>query len=80
MKIRNEAERAMFEETIDRCHRTIWLITPRGENYDLKNPVDRCVGIAKMVTATDYDEPEIFTSCCEDEMMMFEFIAAQKAS
>ena len=80
MKIRNEAERAMFEKTIDRCNRTIWLVTPHGDSYDLKKPVERCIGIAKMVDATDYDEPEIFTSCHEDEMMMFEFIIAQKAS
>ena len=80
MKIRNEAERAMFEKTIDRCNRTIWLVTPPGDSYDLKKPSDRCVGIAKLVNATEYDEPEIFASCHKDEMTMFEFIIAQKAS
>lgn len=80
MKIRNEAERAMFEKTIDRCHMPIWLVTPHGDNYDLKKPTERSVGIAEMVNATDYDEPEIFASCYEDEMIMFEYIIAQKAS
>ena len=80
MKIRNEAERAMFEKTIDRCNRTIWLVTPHGDNYDLNNPAERCVGIAEMIKATEYDEPEIFASCYEDEMIMFDFIIAQKAS
>ena len=80
MKIRNEAEREMFEKTIDRCHKTIWLVTPHGDSYDLKKPAERCVGIAEMVNATEYDEPEIFASCYEDEMVMFEFISAQRAS
>ena len=80
MKIRNEEDRAMFEKTIDRCHRTLWLVTSSGENYDLKKPAERRKGIAEMVKATDYDEPEIFASCLEDEMMMFEFLTAQKAS
>lgn len=80
MKIRNEKERAMFENTIDRCHRTIWLVTANGNNYDLKKPAERSLGIAEMVNATEYDEPELYVSCVEDEMTVFEFLTAQKAS
>ena len=80
MKIRNEEERAMFEKTIDRCHRTIWLETSRGDSYDLKKPEERRMGIAEMINATEYDEPELYVSCIEDQMMVFEFLAARKAS
>ncbi len=47
MKIRNEEERAMFEKTIDRCRRMIWLVTTRGDSYDLNKPAERGMGISQ---------------------------------
>jgi hypothetical protein len=74
MTIRNKEEKKMFENAIDRCRRTVWLITPEGEQFDLKTPAGRSQGIAKMLNAKEYDEPELFTSCFEDEMIIFEFL------
>ena len=74
MTIRNNEEKKMFENAIDRCRRTVWLITPEGEQFDLKTPTGRNQGIAKMLNAKGYEEPELFTSCFEDEMAIFEFL------
>ena len=45
MIIRNEKELTLFEETLDKCQNTLWLISPHGTQYDLMNPVERCLGI-----------------------------------
>lgn len=79
MKIRNDEELVLFEKAIDRCNRTIWLITPCGKSYDLKRPSERYKAIAEMISASEYEEPEIYASCIEDEMTLFEFLAAQRA-
>ncbi len=79
MIIRSERELALFEETLDQCQNTIWLISSCGKQYDLMNPLERCLGIAEMLKYQSADEPEIFTTSYGDEMRLFEFIAAQKA-
>ena len=73
MTIRNNEEKKMFENAIDRCRKTVWLITPEGEQFDLKTPTGRAQGFTKMMNAKDYEEPELFTSCLEDEMTIFDF-------
>lgn len=80
MTIRNNKELELFEETIDKCSRPIWLISPFGKQYDLKNPMERILGIAEMLKSEGAEEPELFTSCYEDEMNIFAFIAVQKAA
>ncbi len=80
MIIRNERELALFEETLDRCQNTLWLISPHGKQYDLMNPVERCLGIAEMLKDEGTEEPELFTTSYGDEMRLFDFIAAQKTS
>ena len=79
MVIRNENELALFEEILNRCQSTVWLISTCGKQYDLKKPLERCLGIAEMLRYQSADEPEIFTTSYGDEMRLFEFIAAQKA-
>ena len=79
MTIRNNQELELFEETIDRCSHTIWLISPLGKQYDLKNPIERYLGIAELLKSNEAEEPELFTSCIEDEMNIFDFLSAQRA-
>ena len=74
MTIRNNEEKEMFENAIDRCQQAVWLITPEGRQYDLKTPDGRDQGIAIMESARGYQEPELFTTCFEDEMKIFEFL------
>ena len=76
MKIRNKAELKLFEKTIDRCEASVLVVTPQGEQYDLKDPVQRCLGIAEMLRETGAAEPELFAASCADEMRLFGYLDA----
>ena len=74
MTIRNEEELRMFEDKIKRCKRAVLLVTPEGEQFDLTTFVGRIQGINAMLRMRDdCQEPELFISCFEDEMIIFEF-------
>ena len=51
MKIRNNDELKLFEETLDRCSASVLVVTPQGEQYDLADPAQRVLGIAEMLRA-----------------------------
>ena len=71
MTIRNEEELRMFEDMIKRCKRTVLLVTPEGE----PTFVGRIQGINAMLRMKDdCQEPELFTSCFEDEMIILEYL------
>ena len=38
MKIRNQTELKLFEETLDSCTSSVLLVTQQGEQYDLSDP------------------------------------------
>lgn len=76
MKIRNNEELKLFEETLDRCSASVLVVTPRGDQYDLKDPMQRCLGIAEMIREDGTEEPELFASSSEDEMQLFSFLDA----
>ena len=78
MKIRNDEELKLFEETIDRCDASVLVVTAQGEQYDLKDPVQRVLGIAEMIRGEGIDEPELFASCCRDESRIFEYLDTVK--
>ena len=73
MNIRTKEELQMFEEAIDRCQRSLLLLTPDGKQYDLKNRVDRYQGIARLMSGKDWESPELFTTCAADEMILFDY-------
>ena len=79
MVIRSEKELILFEAAIDRCKRTVFLVTSCGKQYDLKNLKERHLGIAALLTAIKNEEPELFTCCYDDEKEMFDFLAAQES-
>ena len=76
MKIRNNEELKLFEETLDRCSDSILLVTPQGDQYDLTDPAQRILGIAEMLSRNGYEEPELFASSCTDEMKLFDYLNA----
>ena len=78
MKIRNNDELKLFEETIDRCSDSVLLVTPQGEQYDLKDPAQRYLGIAEILRGDESGEPELFTTSCGDEMRLFGFLASRE--
>ena len=76
MKIRNNDELKLFEETLDRCNASVLVVTPQGNQYDLTDPAQCILGIAEMLTRDGYDEPELFASSREDEMKFFDYLNA----
>lgn len=76
MKIRNNDELKLFEETLDRCSDPVLVVTQQGNQYDLTDPAQRILGIAEMLTKDGYKEPELFASSCADEMRFFDYLNA----
>ena len=74
MKIRNNDELKLFEETLDRCDASVLVMTAQGDQYDLKDPAQRYLGIAEMLRENETGEPEVFTSSCADEMQFFRLL------
>ena len=76
MKIRNNEELKLFEETLDRCTASVLVVTQQGEQYDLTDPAQRYLGIAEMLTKEGFEEPELFASSYQDEMLFFNYFDA----
>ena len=74
MTISTNEEMRMFENAIDRCRDSLYLITPEGTQYDLKTPMGRCQGIASMLDQQGPVEPELFTNCYDDTMVIYNFL------
>ncbi len=79
MKIRSNEEMYLFEKAIDSCRNSVLLLTPEGEQYDLKTPFGRYQGISQLLKSRkDGMEPEIYTNSAEDEIVMFEFLRERR--
>ncbi len=76
MRIRNNDELKLFEETLDRCDSSVLVVTAKGDQYDLKDPAQRHLGISELLTKDEFNEPEVFTSSCLDEGRFFEYFCA----
>ena len=76
MKIRNNDELKLFEETLDRCSDSVLVVTQQGEQYDLADPAQRYLGIAELLSKEGYEEPEVFTCSGRDEMAFFDYLTA----
>ena len=47
------------------------VLTPEGDQYDLKNPMEKYLGIASLIGDED---PELFASDSNDEMKLFNYL------
>jgi len=74
MRIRNNDELKLFEETLDRCGDSVLVVTAQGEQYDLKDPAQRYLGISEMLRESGCSEPELFATSCTDEMQLFRYL------
>ena len=74
MKIRNNEELKLFEETLDRCDASVLVVTAQGDQYDLKDPAQRYLGISEMLRGEGINEPELFASSYRDEIKLFEYL------
>ena len=71
MKICNKDELRLFEEALEQCKSSVLVLTPDGDQFDLKNPMERYPGIASLLGNED---PELFASSHEDEMKLFRYL------
>ena len=71
MKICNKDELRLFEDTLEQCRSSVLVLTPEGNQYDLKNPMEKYLGIASLIGNED---PELFASNREDEMKLFTYL------
>ena len=74
MTIRNNDELKLFERTLEGCRASVLVVTPRGDQYDLRDPSQRYLGIAELLRESRDGEPELFASSCEDEMLLFRYL------
>ena len=78
MKIRTQQDLDAFKAALDRCSRTVWLIGPDGEQYDLKSDRELRQGLVRL-TKEDAEDMELFTSNYADEMVMMEYYSRHVA-
>ena len=71
MRIENKDELRLFEDTLEQCGHSILVLTPDGDQYDLKDPMEKYAGIACLISDED---SEIFASDREDEMKLFRYL------
>ena len=71
MKICNKDELRLFEDTLEQCEHSVLVLTPEGDQYDLKNPMEKYLGIASLIGDED---SEIFASDYKDEMRLFGYL------
>ena len=76
MKIRNNEELKLFEETLNRCEASVLVVTAQGNQYDMKDPAQRILGLAEMLRGDGAWEPELFASSSRDEMQLFGYLDA----
>ncbi len=78
MKIRTEQDWEAFQAAVDKCSKTVWLIGPGGEHYDLKSDRELRQGLDRL-TRDDADTMELFASNYADEMVMMDFYSRHVA-
>ena len=78
MKIRTHQDMEAFKDAIEKCSRTVWLIGPDGEQYDLKSDRELRQGLERL-TEDDAEVMERFASNYADEMVMMDFYSHHAA-
>lgn len=72
MKIRTKNDLSAFQAAVDECKSSVWLMSAKGEQYDMKKDSECMRGLARIL-ADDRDELEIYTSNFHDESIMTDF-------
>ena len=72
MKIRNQQDVEALRAALNRCRRSVWLVTPSGEQVDLKSDRELHRGI-DLLSESDADSMELFASNYADEMVMMDY-------
>ena len=67
MIIRSERELGLFEETLDKCQNTIWLISTCGTQYDLMIPRTSMV-LKSAVLSFQSEILMFYLLCCQSRI------------
>jgi len=78
MWINNTNDIKRFEETLDNCKDSVWIITDSGERYDLKEEREHIIGLAKMLEAEEYNEPEVFAESYADQAQLMKYLNEER--
>ena len=76
MKIRTDEDIRAFQSALDCCRNTVWLVSPKGKQYNLKTARGQIEGISCLLNDR-FEESQLFASSFEDEMVLFGFIENQ---
>ena len=71
MSIKTKSQYELFQEALARCTKTVWLVAPVGEQFDLKSARDSEKGM-DLIRRDQSGQLEIFTSSYADEMVMLD--------
>ena len=72
MKIKTENQMNEFKNAIAKCTSIVWVVTPDGRNFNMKDSKDYKEGM-KFWENDENDAAEVFTSNYEDEAIMMHF-------
>ena len=79
MKIKDNNTLRAFENAIDHCSSAVYLVNPAGQQYNLKNPLERYEGIGRLLE-DEREQMELFTSKRNDESVMLRFFRQYDAA
>ena len=72
MKIRTKQDMEAFQQAVEQCDHSVWLMSANGEQYNMKKEAEWRQGIARLLR-DDQDELEIYASTYHDESIMMLF-------
>ncbi|MBR2765647.1 MAG: hypothetical protein IKE03_06675 [Blautia sp.] len=79
MRISNNDTLYAFEQAIDKCEDNVYLLSPDGKQFNLKNPIERYEGIGRLLE-DKWERMELFASERKDEGVLFDFFRQYKAA
>ncbi len=74
MWINNTEDIKRFEDTINHCRKSVIIVSMTGAEYDMKKPEDFMKGLSCMINAAEYNEPEVYANCPDDEDLLFRYL------
>ena len=79
MKIKDNNTLQAFEKAIDKCEEAVFLVTPGGQSFNLKNPMEKYEGIGRLLEDED-EQMELFANDDQDEAILFDFFRQYQAA
>ena len=72
MRIKDNDTLQAFEKAINNCSSAVYLVYPSGQQFNLKNPMERYEGIGRLLEDRS-GQMELFTNDLEDKSIMYTF-------